>query len=69
MRTQEEIKQRLNESDDFLGTKTANKLQKKADDIADKKLQNVIFNTDITSLSREEAKIKLKNAIDSAFEE
>ena len=47
------------------GARTAQKLQKKADDAADEALRNVIRDTDISGLSREDAKRKLRDAIDS----
>ena len=50
------------------GTKTAKKLQKKADDAADEKIKQKILSTDISGLTRDEAKAKLKNAVDSLFE-
>lgn len=59
---EEIIKQR------FGNTKTGNGLQKKVDDKNDNALRTAILQTDISGLSRDEAKQRLKTVIDNLFD-
>ena len=45
-------------------TTTGKRLQQKADDIKDEKIVKALLNADISGLSRDEAKIKLRKIID-----
>lgn len=51
------------------GTKTAQRLQKKADDLKDEKVRTALLNADIKGLPRAEAKAKLNNIVDEILGE
>lgn len=51
------------------GTKTAKALQQKADDLKDEKVKNALIKADISGLSRDEARAKLKNIVDEILSE
>lgn len=44
-------------------------LQKKADDRKDERVKNALLKADISGLSREKAKAKLKNIVDEILDE
>ena len=60
---EEIIKQR------FGNTKTGKRLQKKVDDKKDDALRDAILKTDISGLSKDAAKQKLKTVIDNLYDE
>lgn len=60
-----------NHDKDFLkqfGTNTAQKLQKKADKLKDKKVISALLKADISGLSRKKASNKLNNIVDEILD-
>lgn len=51
------------------GTKTAKALQEKADYLKDEKVKDALLKADISGLSKDEAKAKLKNIVDEIYRE
>lgn len=55
--------------EDLIRQTVGKKLQKKADDLKDEKVINALLKANISGLSRDEAKSKLKNIVDEILGE